>query len=150
MYFGRFTVGRLPRCHARPFSCSRKNLLSFCWLLVGQAIAFRTRHDERGPFAVVDAERDPVVVAELKLRAVAVQVALADVVETAVDATLEQTEHALGRVAVRRAAHVFRTGVRHAFVLGELLARFDIARARSSSPQTLSMVDGEHWRSASA
>ena len=60
MYFGRLTTGRLPRCHARPLSCSRKNLLSFCWLLVGQALAFRALHDERGPFPVIHAERDSV------------------------------------------------------------------------------------------
>ena len=73
-------------------------------MLVGQALAFGAEDEHLRALAVVVPSL-PVVVAERELVAVAVKVALADVVKRAVDAALQEREEAFGgvRVDVRRA-----------------------------------------------
>src|SRR5690606_1476440 len=65
----------------------------------------------RDPFSVNFDFRFAVVVAEVKLGRVTLQVLLADMMERAIDATLENREEALDGVGVDVAAHVFLTAV---------------------------------------
>jgi hypothetical protein len=59
------------------------------WCAVPQPLAFRLANRERGSLAVINFARIP---AKIKLRNVAMQVLAADVVESSVDAALQQRE----------------------------------------------------------
>ena len=67
-------------------------------------------------FAIVDAERGAVIVAEIKLRQIAVQVLLAAVLVDAAHSTLEHREVAFDRIGRDVAAHVFFGRVLDGFV----------------------------------
>ena len=69
--------------------------------------------------------------AEIELGEVAVQVSLADVVEGAVNATLEEREMAFDRVGMHEAAepHIFLGGMVDAGMAGELIADLRVDRA---------------------
>ena len=73
---------------------------------VCEPLAFRALHGRESPVLIVEAERDPVVVAELVFRKVAVQVLLSAVLVKAFHSALENGEYAFDRVAVNVAAHV--------------------------------------------
>jgi hypothetical protein len=77
-----------------------------------------------GALHVVEAERLARVPAEVELDALALQVLLADRVERAGQAELEDGERGLSHVARHVAAHVFLFGVVDGFVRGEVLPGF--------------------------
>ena len=70
---------------------------------VGKPLALRTLHGGQGPGHVGETQFRPVIVAEVVFRQVAVKVLLPAMLIDAVEAPLEQTEKALGRVHM----HIF-------------------------------------------
>src|SRR6266850_2729031 len=84
---------------------------------IGQAFALRADQQRGRAFGVVQASLNPasvklllslaVVVAEIKLRTIALQMLRADMMESANDAALEYGEKPFDGVRMRIAAHVF-------------------------------------------
>jgi hypothetical protein len=75
---------------------------------ISQPLALCAYQRAIGPRHVINAERDPIVVAEIKLGRVAMQMRLADVEIAAVDATLEDRKEVFDRVGMpERGAHIF-------------------------------------------
>jgi hypothetical protein len=73
-----------------------------------------------GALYIVDAERDPVAVAEIEFGEIAVKVFLADVLIDAVDSALQDREVIFGGIGRDIAANVFLLRVVHGAVTGEV------------------------------
>src|SRR6516225_1179190 len=80
----------------------------------------RSRH-------IIDPKRSPVVVAEIKFGKVPVKVLLANMVVSADDPALQDTEVAFDSVGMRVAAHVFVLSVVNHFMAGKCLANVQVA-----------------------
>jgi hypothetical protein len=81
---------------------------------------------------VVDAQRHPVIVAEIEFRQIPVQVLLAGVLVNALHSTLEDAEIALNRVGVDRAVirvNVFLLAVAHDAMPREVLVKIVVVAA---------------------
>ena len=90
---------------------------------VGESLALCTDEHAIGAHLIIDTERDPVVVPEIKLGRIAMQVRLADVEVTAVDAALEDRKEVLDRVGVPESGpNIFLGGMIDGPVAGELIA----------------------------
>ena len=96
---------------------------------IGQPLALGADNRAVGARLVIDAERDPVVVAEIELGRVAMQMRLADVEIAAVDPALEDREEVFDRVGMpERSADIFLGAVVDGAVSAELAADRPIDR----------------------
>src|SRR5579863_3918488 len=97
---------------------------------IGQALSLGADQRTISAGYIVDAKRDPVVVAEIELGRVAMQVRLADVEIAAVDPALEDAKKVFDRVGVpERGAHIFLGAVVHRAVATEIAADRGINRS---------------------
>jgi len=94
-------------------------LTSATRLPVGKALADDAPDRALSAFDIVDAQGDPVAVAEIKLGEIAVQVFLAAMLVDAAHPALEDREKAFNGVGMCRAAHVLVDRVVDGFVTGE-------------------------------
>jgi hypothetical protein len=76
-------------------------------LSIGQSLADRATDRLGCPVCIIDAERDPLVVAEIELGEISFQVFCADVMIGTADAALEDREVALDDVSVYVAPDLF-------------------------------------------
>lgn len=91
-------------------SLGRRRLFRMYWLPVYEALSYACLYRGQNALAVL---KFTIVIAELKFGQIAVQVLPADVVIDAVQATLEQPEHALNRVRMHITPDVFLALVIH-------------------------------------
>src|SRR5712671_1360641 len=79
-------LGRLERRRLSPFETRRR---------IGQALALRPEKQAISAGQIINSESDPVVVAEIEFRSVAMQVLFADVEVAAEDAALEDRKEVI-------------------------------------------------------
>src|SRR5437660_1274148 len=90
---------------------------------IGKPLALDAFQRAIGAFQIVNAERDPIIVPEIKLRGVPMQMGFADVEITPVDAAFEDAEKILDRVGMPEVgANIFLGRVVNGSVTGELCA----------------------------
>src|SRR6266513_5607612 len=144
-----------PGCHAFSFLSLGFLLRQSCSPLtscsIGQAFALRADQQRVRAFGVVQASLNPssfklllsfaVVVTEIKLRAIALQMLRADMMESANDAALEDGEKPFNGVGMCIAAHVFAAAMVDRFVAGEQRREDSILALAIGHEASLSGVD---------
>src|SRR4051812_47499215 len=104
---------------------------------IGQPLSSDALDRDCSAGSVIKAERDPMVVTEVKFAEIPLQMLGADVVIDAIYAALEDREVALNSVGVRVAPDVFLGGVVHGLMACEALADFCINAALVSTQMRL-------------
>jgi len=114
--FQRFRVAT----HRTTNSCQVSGLGFRTNCLVGQALALYALQRNVGALAVIDAQLDAGVLAEIKFGQITVQVALLDALVGADQAALEDREKSFERIGVHVATRPFKLGMVHAFMAGNV------------------------------
>jgi len=96
---------------------------------IGQALPYDAPNDAIGALDIINAECDPLVVAEIELGEIPLQVLLADVMIDSVDTALQDREIPFNGIGVRIAANIFFGGMVDGLVTGEALVGFQVDSA---------------------
>ena len=94
-------------------------------LPIHQALAFCAFHGSNGAVNVAAAERNAVIVAEVKFREITMKMLFLTVLVNALHSALENRERAFNRIGVNVASHIFACEWRHRLMRGKI--RYGVA-----------------------